>query len=123
MCGREDGSIVIISAAKAAIAQLLQPPGSGTCTPLLSPFPQILKRLPCFNLLDSIIDFFRRESVLIYSAQVYGAFVHWLFIYLFICWVLSVLPQWPGTNVPWYRINYNNSDNNNFSINPSTPKI
>ncbi|XP_058957574.1 WD repeat-containing protein 7 [Pocillopora verrucosa] len=29
VCGREDGSIVIISAAKAAIAQLLQPPGSG----------------------------------------------------------------------------------------------
>ena len=30
VCGREDGSIVIISAARAAIAQLLQLPGSGT---------------------------------------------------------------------------------------------
>ena len=30
VCGREDGSIVIISAAKAAIKQLLQPLGSGT---------------------------------------------------------------------------------------------
>lgn len=30
MCGREDGSVVIISAAKAAIAQLLQLPGSGS---------------------------------------------------------------------------------------------
>lgn len=30
VCGREDGSIVIISAARAAIAQLLQQPGSGT---------------------------------------------------------------------------------------------
>ena len=30
VCGREDGSIVITSAARAAITQLLQPPGSGT---------------------------------------------------------------------------------------------
>ena len=30
VCGREDGSIVIISAARAAIVQLLQLPGSGT---------------------------------------------------------------------------------------------
>lgn len=29
VCGREDGSIVITSAARAAITQLLQPPGSG----------------------------------------------------------------------------------------------
>lgn len=35
VCGREDGSIVIISAARAAIAQLLKLPGSGT---LLSAF-------------------------------------------------------------------------------------
>ena len=35
VCGREDGSVVIISAARAAIAQLLQLPGSGT---LLSQF-------------------------------------------------------------------------------------
>lgn len=30
VCGREDGSLVITSAARAAITQLLQPPGSGT---------------------------------------------------------------------------------------------
>lgn len=36
VCGREDGSIVITSAARAAITQLLQPPGSGTFQCLFS---------------------------------------------------------------------------------------
>jgi len=36
VCGREDGSIVITSAARAAITQLLQPPGSGTAKMIIS---------------------------------------------------------------------------------------